>query len=519
MNEADCVSLPLKAITDLFPPELQAVLRKHPSEHVQVGIPRSLIEPQLTTGAVRITFSQLRARTPEIFFHPSSAAADAKISLPLDAILKAMKPARRDDQRLPSVPVNIPSIFTKAGASQQRAAGSAADPWYSPRRPTYDGPGSEIPTPPPAKAGNPAPEPENLHLAPEPATPPILPAPPAIAAPAPKPADPVAEVPAPSVPAASPAAPSASATAVAPGSDSVSIPLPAILAGLPSEVRESLNGSDPARFSFLIPYAEFEAQMRSGKLCFKWKQLQAWCQPVPFGPMPDMDIELPLAPLVPLFLAARKPADKRKKIEIDSRIPDVFGKAQAPAPAATPAPAPIAESAPAPEPAPAPVAAPAPETEPTPIPFTAAAPAPVPFPTLSPHSLRLEKTPSAPIAEPQPAAAASAPAQILHRIRSLDGVTGAFLATADGLLIAADLPDGNENILAAFAPTVFSQLAKYSELAHLGLPDAIDLHLAAASIHVRKAGRNFLGVLTPRGRTLPLPELNLIYATLQPHAS
>jgi len=166
-----------------------------------------------------------------------------------------------------------------------------------------------------------------------------------------------------------------------------------------------------------------------------------------------------------------------------------------------------------------------------PIPFTAAAPAPipvppaaeppapVPFPTLSPHSLRLEKTPSAPIAEPQPAAAASAPAQILHRIRSLDGVTGAFLATADGLLIAADLPDGNENILAAFAPTVFSQLAKYSELAHLGLPDAIDLHLAAASIHVRKAGRNFLGVLTPRGRTLPLPELNLIYATLQPHAS
>ena len=31
---------PLKAITDLFPPELKAALRKQPSEHVHIHIPR-----------------------------------------------------------------------------------------------------------------------------------------------------------------------------------------------------------------------------------------------------------------------------------------------------------------------------------------------------------------------------------------------------------------------------------------------------------------------------------------------
>ncbi len=65
----DCAVFPLKAITDLFPPELKASLHKQPSEHVQVQIPRALIEPQLAAGAVRITFAQLRAATPEIFFN------------------------------------------------------------------------------------------------------------------------------------------------------------------------------------------------------------------------------------------------------------------------------------------------------------------------------------------------------------------------------------------------------------------------------------------------------------------
>jgi predicted regulator of Ras-like GTPase activity (Roadblock/LC7/MglB family) len=285
----------------------------------------------------------------------------------------------------------------------------------------------------------------------------------------------------------------------------------------------------------VLPLAEFEKRMRAGKLAFKWGQLQGWCSAQVSGSAPaGMDIELPLATLVPLFMAARKAPNTRKKIEVDTRIPDVFGKSQipeaaaAPEPASEPAPAPAADPV-APAPAPVAVAAPAlrlePASEPAPpaaapvapeAPVAPAAPAPAP-------AFRLEQPstppPSLPEASPaQPAPAATGPAQIGHHVRTLNGVGGAFLATSDGLLIAAEVPDANENVLAAFAPTVFSQLAKYSDMARLGQPQSIDIHLTGASIHVRKAGKHYLGVLTAPGNPLPFEELERISTALQPHA-
>jgi predicted regulator of Ras-like GTPase activity (Roadblock/LC7/MglB family) len=370
----------------------------------------------------------------------------------------------------------------------------------------------------------------------------------------------------------------------------VLVPLTTILPALPAEIRQSMNGLDPATRSFHVPLEEFETQIRSGKLRFKWSKLRGWCRPEPFAAnVADVDVNLPLAELVPLFMARRKAPDSRKKIEIDSRIPDVFGKsglpepapAPTPEPAAEPAPAPIpaAEAAPAanappepiadptpitpepepapaianlpppavepepeptPEPEPAPVAETAPVPEPAPIAMDAPAAAPAPVSEAAPESVPfpmggLSEGPAVPIIAPaitpfrveqpssgsshQSSGPANPSAQALKRIRALDGVTGAFLATVDGLLIAAELPNGNENIMAAFAPTVFAQLAKYCDMAKLGLPMSIDLHLGLTNIHVRKAGKIFLGVLSSDGRPLPLPELNLIAATLQPNAS
>ena len=93
---------------------------------------------------------------------------------------------------------------------------------------------------------------------------------------------------------------------------------------------------------------------------------------------------------------------------------------------------------------------------------------------------------------------------MVAHLRKIEGVAGAFIATADGLLVAGDVPDSNEDVLAAFAPTVFAQLTKYSDMALLGLPESIDIHLGGgATVHVRKAGRLYLGVLVPPGRALP----------------
>jgi predicted regulator of Ras-like GTPase activity (Roadblock/LC7/MglB family) len=441
----NCAAFPLKAITDLFSQELKASLRKQPSEHVQVYIPRALIEPRLASGAVRVSFAELRALTPEIFFHAEGAPAEAQVLLPLEIVLRQMMPARREDQRPPAIPVNIPSIFIKAGQPQTNGAAARgnADPWYSQRRPSYE-------TQP-----EPAPAPTNGFV---------------------KPHHPLASERArrDANPAPVPGCPQSPPN---PPPHGFPLPLPAVLAALPPEIRHALNGPEAQTASFVIPLNELDARMRAGKLLFKWGQLRAWCS-VELSALaaPDLDIELPLAAVAPLYMAARHATEPRKQVTVDVRIPDIFSKSKrpAPSPSATPA------------------------TPPSPPP---AAPAPAsPSPTA-----------------PRPAPSITAPAQIVERLRALEGVAGAFIATADGLLIAGDVPAANENVLAAFAPTVFAQLTKYVDMARLGAPGSIDIGLGdGAIVHVRKIGKLYLGVLMERDRPLPVPELARISATLQP---
>ncbi len=454
----DAIAFSLKTITDLFPPELKAALRKQPSEHVQIYIPRAVIQPQLGTGAVRITFAQLRAVTPGIFFHPDGANADAKVMLPLETVLRRMMPTRHDNQRQPAIPVNIPSIFVKAGAGP--AGKGTAEPWYSQRRPTYESKPEPDSTPvsptsvngrkPPTQAAqsrSPAPQPASVPARPPGATP-FTP--------------PTAPIPTPAihVPSARP--------------DSITVPLSSVLPALPPEIQQTINRSGLGKNPFIIPLAECESRMRSGNLRFKWSQLRIWCGvELSTSPAEDTEVELPLATIVPLFLAARQAPDLRKKVEVDARIPDVFGKSIGPTSAPPPAPA--------------------------------AMPAP---------------PPSAPEAEAaQPVAGVTGPEEILRQIRALKGVAGAFLATSDGLLIAGNLPDSNDNVLAAFAPTAFSQLAKYADMARLGIPDAVELHLSGTTLHIRKAGKLYLGALLAHGSQLPNPELDRIAIALQSNPS
>ena len=450
----NCVSFPLKAITDLFTPELVAALRKHPSEHVHIHIPRDIILPKLSAGAVRITYSQLCTVTPEVFLHADGAPTDAKILLPLDIILRQLTPPRRDDQRQPAIPVNVPSIFLKSGQAGANTSSSAKakEPWYSQRRPTYETQPDVYP--PKAPSGN-GTKPVQL-----PASTPIPPH-------------------------RKPVAGEQTIPPVAVRADCFSLPLSAVLATLPAEIRHALNGADARAAAFIIPNTGFESHMRTGRLRFKWRELRDWCSVnLDAAVAPETEIELPLATVVPLFMAARDAAPSRKQVEVDTRIPDVFSKSRFSSRVrASPAVANPISTADTPALAP-------------PSPSPAAPPRPVSRPTVI------------------------APSQIVEHLRKLDGVTGAFIATSDGLLVAGDVPDANENVLAAFAPTVFAQLTKYSDMARLGLPESIDIHLGGGiTVHVRKAGTLYLGVLLPRDRPLPIQELTRLSRALQPNAT
>jgi len=364
-----------------------------------------------------------------------------------------MMPCRREDQRQPCIPVNIPSIFIKTAKPAQMGANGAAaresaEPWYFQRRPTYESK-AEVP---------------DSNMAPSTPSTRKKPFRPMASERPRRELEPGSEPEAPSIP----PVPAASYTPP----DSLSVPLFGVLAVLPSEIRRALNGSDARITAFVIPLDEIETRMRSGRLHFKWSQLRAWCSVgVSALAAPDMDIDLPLATVVPLFMAARETPVARKQVEVDTRIRDVFSKSKkSPGGSAT-------------------------------------------------FSSRDNPTSASP---PRPAAGQAgltAPAQIIEHLRALDGVTGAFISTADGLLVAGDVPDASENVLAAFAPTVFAQLTKYSDMARLGLPESIDIHLTGTTVHVRKADKLFLGILIPGSRLLPFQEITRISAALQPHSS
>jgi len=494
----DGVCIPLKSITDLFPEELKGALRKQPSEHVQVYIPKELIVPHLAAGAVRITFAELRAVTPEVFFHAEGAAADAKVLLPLATILRQVAPPRRAEQKQPAVPANIPSIFTKTGqASPVRAA--AAEGWYTPRRPTYEEAEPEakakgIKKAVPAKAnGNgkeaaatPVPaataESERKLRMPEQEKAPAVVAPEPVMSAAVAPEQAVA---APEPPVAAPEKRASVADVPTGMPDCLEVPLAATREGLPAEIREALNGSVPETAVFRIPMGEFETRMRTGRLIFKWNRLREWCDAELAAGVEGLDVELPLATVVPIFLAARKAPVGRKQVEVDARIPDVFGKTE-PVAAEIAAPAPVAAQA---------------------------------EPMIAPQAVAAEPEACEAMAPARNEAAASTPAQVVEELRKLEGVSGAFIATADGLLVVGDVRASNENVLAAFAPTVFAQLTKYADMAKLGLPEAIDIHLGGGtSVHICKTGKLYLGVLTPRDTPLPRSELARFSASLQPRA-
>lgn len=582
----DWVSLRLKDITDLFTDEMKQSLKKQPSEHVVIYLRKDFILPKLAAGAVRITFAELRAATPEVFFHVDKVPAETKLLLPLQILLGQVKPPRRADQKQVAMPVTVPSIFAKEGQRVLDAA-KKKDGWYTPRKVNLDEPGmaacaaettpapveervlkmpgmSESTDPSEAAAASmkieePAAdvatsEPEKeasaadiekaaaeyaakieaeaepaVEAAVEPAV--QLNAEPAVESAAEAAVEPTVG---PTVeltfgqsaePAVEPAAESAAETAVESaiepevkaeekpeekpatgGGDSFLLGFSIVREVLPEGVREALNGSVPPDAAFRIPMEEFEARMRTGKVVFKWGRLREWCDAT-LGGDADTDIELPLAGVVPIFMAARtKGPEARKRVEVDARIPEVFGKTDVKVPAVAPA----VEKAPEPAPAQAPVAV----AEASPV--SGAAPAPAAATDLpKPAGALLDTVAAAAVGAIPDTATANGPANVVAELRKLEGIAGAFIATADGLLVAGDVPGSNANVLAAFAPTVFAQLTKYSGMAKLGLPETLDLQLdGGTKVHVRKTGKLYLGVLADRGAVLPGEELARIAGTL-----
>jgi len=300
--------------------------------------------------------------------------------------------------------------------------------------------------------------------------------------------------------------------------DVVPIPLSDISEGWPDPVRQEIARGEWDLAMVMFPINRLEAGMKAGRLNFTWGEIRQWLNP-PIGSIHsqhvDVPVELPLKVVAPLFLSARRPTSQ-KKVNVDETIPDVFGglKPGAAQVKLTAAPGPVAEGDT--DIFTAPVAEPTPAQAPEPTPVTLAVPAPPAEPTPAPPPVS-----HAPRPDPlgaifgQPLKSEWSPAEIVQKVAEMSGVAGGVITTADGLLVAGNVPESqNVETLAAFLPQIFARLNQYAGEMQIGMLTSLNMSTVEAPCAIYKSGKLYLGVIGRAGQTLPDAHLQRIAAEI-----
>lgn len=509
----ETISVSLKGIVATLPDTLKSRTLKAASPDIRISVPLVDAVAQLAKGSVKIPFGQLRQQAPDLFT-PDASQDATPVSLPLGEILPQIRPnqlSRRTDQKRVEVPDEVTSAFGGRGSDTARVVSTpvasvsappppaptpAAVPTRKPVAPVEPPkavtPAAPIATPPvtpppapinPAPVATPPAEPAEAFIAPEPkpvdntpikpsfslpdpaALRPTTPPAPAVQPPASpvaaQPIKPAATLPTPTelkltTPTPPPAAPAEALT-------TLKVPLATIIAKWPDGVRNAIATIDVNQTSLVLPMAETEAGMRKGKVHFAWKQIRSYLAPAVnptlLAEADEVMLELPLATLAPLFMAAKKPVTQ-KKVAVGENIPDLF-KPKPPEPVAI--------------------------AEPTPAPVEAA-PAPA-----------------------EPAAVAKkplTPAEVIQQAVAMADVAGALITTTDGLLVDAQLPTGMDAAkIAAFVPQAYLRLAELTKAMSGAENPVVTLQLDHAPVALFKHANIYCAVVGKRGLSLPLKHL------------
>jgi predicted regulator of Ras-like GTPase activity (Roadblock/LC7/MglB family) len=293
----------------------------------------------------------------------------------------------------------------------------------------------------------------------------------------------------------------------------LSVPVGSVTAGWPEPIRQALAGLNAPDAVLLLPAAETEQALKRGRVVFPWKRLKPLVRPplkTALSPaLDEIQLELPLSVIAPLFLAQRKSAASPRKVSLVGDIPDVFTKRN-PAPQADPP-----DAAPTSAPAHGPTSKPGAVGEPVPVPPAPAPPAPAPV-----------TTPAAPpvprdIGElfGQPGRKNWAPAEVVKQTTNLPGVAGALILMQDGLLITADLPPGlSGDGIAAFLPQMHSRVSQYAKELKLGDSDNITIVINHVPLSIFKVGNIFFAAIGRAREPLPASHLEIVASHLAPQS-
>ncbi len=170
-NAPSHVSVPLRAIINRLPPDLMQLVRQSDVGDGLVAISMQKVLSQISLGAVKIPFSELRHLSPPGTFSNDSALDRNPVEIPLQEILSHLSPSllpRRPSQKQVSVPPEVTGPF--GGQAQITFSTTTLKP--GPTAQSIGGPSAApAPAPTPAPYAPPAPAPVAQFAPPVPPAP------------------------------------------------------------------------------------------------------------------------------------------------------------------------------------------------------------------------------------------------------------------------------------------------------------------------------------------------------------
>jgi predicted regulator of Ras-like GTPase activity (Roadblock/LC7/MglB family) len=500
------VELPLQPIIASLPLELQPRLKRPDAGALTICVPLQEVLPQLSSGAVKISFGQLRQAAPDLFTNDADRD-QVPVSIPLAEVLSRLNPAlitRRRAQKLVEVPADIRSPFDPntrglifpvvptgpeaAPAIPARHTAPAA-PVVPPTRSSLTF--TPVPAPPAANPPSASVKPSAHRPRSESHTSfsPIAPVPHAPAA------APVIHAPAPTAaPAPAPVAQTDSST------EPVVVALAALAEGWPEAMRTEIVQLGLVESQIALPVDAVERALKQGRVAFSWKALRSWIKPAPLPSVSAHDsqvLELPLKMVAPLFLARQREASKgKKRIAVDENIPNLFF------------------GFPQPEGGGARVVS---------NPGTAPAKAPD-----TNYYIWDDNTDQARLQEdeaklgraiPSPGtkfvAKYATPNEVVSRAAALDGVAGALIALPDGLMVASRLSSElNGDTLAAFLPQIFAKVNQCTKELRMGELNNLNFTVGNVPWKIFRVNAIFFAAFGRAGEGLPTSKLAALAAEL-----
>ncbi|MGC8744690.1 MAG: roadblock/LC7 domain-containing protein [Verrucomicrobiia bacterium] len=403
-NNKEQLLISLSSIIETLSENLKHFVINKPDNTVTVRIPIETILPQISTGTVKISFGDLKKISPAGIFLTNTRCDNEPVTLPLKEIISKLDISHFElnPREEVIIPDDIPSLFTSKGVTSNV---KPVEPLISKEKKRFQKAETQPVLEKPTSVSE-----QKVETKPIPFK-----------------------------------------QTVVSETKCISLKLREIVPYCKDEVANEIESLKLTDTTLNLPIEELTARMSTGRVTFNWNKIQEWLLPRPTSTLSnqDIEIEIPLKVLVPLYLPHIKKAHK-KIITVPNDIPNIFTPEQ---------PSLLKQTV---------LVSPEPIERPTEPVKPVAEKKPSEFEEIKPEKAippvaKLSGVKSLSELFNKPDKKIWTPNEIIESVVTLPGVSGAMIALKEGLPVVSKLPkDLDPEMFAGMLTQIFSRLSQYA---------------------------------------------------------